>query len=1052
MTNKAPEFYTCEKYRSQLPALQVLRGLGYDYIRSDDALAMRHGRVSNVILETVLLENLRRINTYTVQGVEYPFSDGSLHNAIAKLKSPHSGGFIADARYKHELLCLGTSETQITDGDKKDKSIRYIDWDNIENNQFHMVAEYSVERSKMVKTYRPDIVLFVNGIPFAVIECKAPTIGSGEGISQHIRNQKPDGIRPLYQLSQILISTDGHDVRYATTGTPPKHWAKWQELEINDSDIETLIQQACPADVFGDVGIMPTERNDRSVTNQDRAIVGLLSPKRLLSMTRDNIVFDGDNKKVARYQQHFAIDKIMERVQEFDGTRRKGGVIWHTQGSGKSLTMVMTAMKIASNKDIQSPRIIVVTDRTDLDDQIHKTFLQCGYDKDTVHRSTSGRDLLDVLKDNKATVITTLVHKFQTVVEKGNYINEDPNIFIMVDEAHRTQFGKLHTFMERAFPNASFLGFTGTPISKKAKNTYEKFGLIIDKYTIAEAIKDGAIVPLLYEARHALQEVNTQNLDIWFDRVTKGLTNDQIIDLKRKYSRSNILNTNENTLQMFVWDINEHFKEFIKPYGFKGQIVAPDRESAVKIKQYLDNIGDITSEVIITLGDSRKNDESDIHNGNSDVIYNFSRNMMDTYGDESKYNTEIINSFKTHENPDLIIVVDKLLTGFDVPKNGVLYLCKRLSGHTLLQAIARVNRLYPNKEHGLIVDYTGVLENLNKSLEEYTELQDFDEQDLYNAVLDVKKEVAKLPHYYNTLMGIFKEVKDTKDTEQYIDILRREENRDEFYEAIGRFSKTLDLALSTTGFYGNTDENTIKNYNNAEKKFQRLRIEAKHRFGEIIDFSNYEKDIKHLIDKNVMAHDVVQTVKPVDIMNKEQVKGVLQDDNRTIAAKADTIAFATNRVITEKMEEDPAFYKTFAELLNDLILAYRAKRLHEQEYLDSVMDISNKVSEKRQEDLPDGIHENTFNAIVYGNVKDKLNALESDVLISTVKGMSDIAKEYTTLVDFDKNTDAQKDLKNKLDDYMYEHVESTQNIKINGDTLEEIFGKIVDITSHNKSS
>ncbi len=1043
-----PKFYTSEKYLSQLPALQVLQALGYGYIPAKDAMPMRQGRAANVILETVLLDSLRHINRYTVKGVSYDFSDGSLHNAIAKLKHIKTGGFITDTAEKHEFLLNGTTEAQITDGDKKDKSIRYIDWQNIDNNRFHMVAEYTVERTAMVKTYRPDIVLFVNGIPFAIIECKAPATGAAEAIQQHIRNQKPDGIRPLYQLSQILLATDGNDVRYATTNTPVKYWAKWQEQQIPDTDIAPLIQHPCPAEAFADVGIMGADRHARTITAQDRAIVGLLSPERLLTITRHSIVFDRNQKKIARYQQHYAVDKIMKRVQQFNGTKRQGGVIWHTQGSGKSLTMVMTAMKIAASRDILSPLIIIVTDRTDLDEQIFTTFMQCGYDEDTIHRSASGRDLLDALKAKKATVITTLVHKFQTVIEKGGFVDPSPNIFVMVDEAHRTQFGKLHAFMERSFPNASFIGFTGTPISKKDKSTYAKFGLLIDKYTIDQAIDDGAIVPLLYEARHALQDVNTHTLNVWFDRVTKDLTAQQAVDLKNKYARSEIINTNDSTLHMFAWDINAHFKKYIKPHGFKGQIVAPNRQSAVKIKRFLDALDDITSEVVITLSDTRKNSEQHTAQGNTDILYDFTQNTLDKYGDEGTYTKLVVDAFKDTDSPDVVIVVDKLLTGFDVPQNAVIYLCKRLSGHTLLQAIARVNRLYEGKQYGRVIDYMGVLRDLHTSLTEYTALQDFDEADLSRAVRDVKKQVSHLHHHYKTLMGIFKGVKHTSNMDPYIDVLRNPETRDNFYQAVGQFSKTLDLALSTTAFYDTTDDRMLKNYKHTEKKYQKLRWAAKQRFGEVVDFAKYEQEIKRLIDQNVVASDVIQTIQPLDIMNKSQVCDILQDSTQSTAAKADTIASATARTITEKIDQDPAFYTGFGDMLQEIMQAYRDKRLHEEDYLQQVIDLSNKVAEKRQSDLPDGIRENTFEAIIYGNIKQSVTVLADNIRVSAAQDMAKIAKPYTQRIDFPKNIDAQKHLKNQLDDYMYQ-VEKKHNIKIGENNLAQVFTTIVDLTAHN---
>ncbi|MFL2659733.1 MAG: type I restriction endonuclease subunit R [Alphaproteobacteria bacterium] len=1052
MTIAGPDFYINEKYRSQIPALQVLSALGYKYIPAKEAMGYRYNK-SNVILESILLDNLKRLNSYDVKGVNYNFSDGSLLNAIEKLKASVVGGFISASQEKYELLKYGTTETQITDGYKKDKSIMYIDWENPENNEFHMVAEYIVEREKSKKIYRPDIVLFINGIPFCVIECKSPSTDSAKAIRQHTRNQESDGIRSLYKFSQILISSNSNNVFYGTTDTKPNYWARWKEECSNDNDdkIRSLLDIELSGSEFLDLADFKAEKIiGRSIIEQDRAIVGLLSKHRVLSIIKDSIVFDNKTKKIARYQQFFAINKIMERVKQFDGSKRKGGVVWHTQGSGKSLTMVMTAMKIVSDRTIKNPRIIIVTDRKDLDQQIHDTFKSCGYDENTIYQSKSGRDLFKAVKLRRYTVITTLIHKFKLVVEKNNFVDDDSNVFIMVDEAHRSQFGEMHANMQKTFPNASYIGFTGTPISKQDKNTYVKFGTMIDKYTIDQAIEDRAIVPLFYEARHVLQDVNS-NIDKWFNHITKNLNELQKIDLKKKYNRKNILSTSENILEMFAWDINEHFNKNIKPKGFKGQVVAPNRESAIKLKNYFDSLNDINTEVVITLGDGMEEDgEVATYGSNSNNLNHFRKEMIELYGNEDNYNAQVIKKFKEDDNVDIVIVVSKLLTGFDEPKNAVIYLCRRLVGHNLLQAIARVNRLYDSKTEGLIVDYQGVLQDLSKTLTEYTELQDFDEADLYSAVIDVKKKISTLGVQYNNLLKIFENVKNKSDTEAYIDVLRDKETRDEFYQVVNKFSRTFDLARSTTSFYDTNDKQTIDNYKRAEKKFLELKAEAKIRFYEIIDFSDYEKKIKRLIDQNIIAEDVIQLFQPVDIMDQKSLDEYFENSKIGTIAKADTIASLTKKTIEIKEEEDPVLYKELSEILQNLIDDFKNKRISSNQYYNSVLEIKKKVIEKNHDNLPQGIQKNTFTATIYNNIKEHLKSHDQDIVVRVVLGMSDIANNYITFVDFDKNIDKHKDLKNDLDDYIYAELENKENIKIDGDVLDEIYNKITNLVSKNR--
>ena len=470
-----------EKSRSQLPALRVLWALGYTYIPAQTAMTYRHNKTHNVLLETVLYENLNRLNAFTAHGIEHKFTDGAIYNAIEKLKSVTADNFIAQAKEKWELLRLGTTEPQTTDGDRKDRSIKYIDWDNMGNNQFHMVAEYEVRRTKSDRHYRPDIVVFVNGIPLGVIECKSPTTDAKDGIDQHIRNQKEDGIRDLYAFTQVAMAinanrshtaTNDFTAEYATAGTTDrKYWAEWKKSPISDAEIAEYVNAYCPPDKFFDVGILPSTTDPQPPTQQDRSIVCLLKPEQLLKIVQGAIVHDGGSKKIARYQQYGAVEKIINRIKNIENGKRNGGVIWHTQGSGKSLTMVMTAMAIADCKPIKDAKIIIVTDRIDLDTQIHATFSSCGYKPHELHRAKNGKDLLNTIKAGHARVITTLVHKFRSVSEK-NYTNDSPNIFVMIDEAHRSQYGDMHSAMKKSISKRLLFGLYRYAVNDQRQKEY----------------------------------------------------------------------------------------------------------------------------------------------------------------------------------------------------------------------------------------------------------------------------------------------------------------------------------------------------------------------------------------------------------------------------------------------------------------------------------------------------------------------------------------------------------------------------------------------------
>jgi type I restriction enzyme R subunit len=397
----------------------------------------------------------------------------------------------------------------------------------------------------------------------------------------------------------------------------------------------------------------------------------------------------------------------MKRIEKCDSNgRRLGGVIWHTQGSGKSLTMVMLAKSLALCQDIPNYRIVLVTDRVDLDDQIYNTFRACGREPE---KAVSGRHLASLIRRNKASIITTVINKFESALNYQDVINASPDVFVLVDEGHRGQYGRLHAKLRRTLPNACYLGFSGTPIMKGEKNTLAKFGGLIDSYTIKEAVDDKAVVPLLYEGRHVNQEVDKNGIDRWFDQVTQKLSREQKADLKLKFSTTDQLNKTDEKVKAIAWDIGIHYRTFWQGSGFKGQLVTQDKATALKYKKYLDEFGEVSSEVLISGPDEREG-ETALDIPNSDEVIIFWKGMMQRFGNEKDYNKQLINAFKHSEHPEIIIVVDKLLTGFDAPRNAVMYLTRKLRDHTLLQAIARVNRLADDKEYGYILDYYGILE------------------------------------------------------------------------------------------------------------------------------------------------------------------------------------------------------------------------------------------------------------------------------------------------------------------------------------------------------
>jgi type I restriction enzyme R subunit len=1060
------EFATNEKLTSQIPALQLLISLGFEFLTPAEALRERQDRTSNVLLENILRNQLKEINRIRYKGSEYLFSEENVQSAIQKLKNIKYDGLLKTNEAIYDLITLGTAMEQTIEGSSKSFNINYIDWRNPGRNKFHVTVEYSVERSRSTETARPDIVLFVNGIPFCVIECKAPQVEVEQAVSQSIRNQNDDYIPKLFIYSQMVLALNKNSAMYATTGTAAKFWGVWKEPRMDDGEREfeklaAVVNQPLAEDVVVRISstfdVKPEAfTGNRLVTEQDKSLFSLCRPERLLELAWKFTVFDGGIKKVARYQQYFVVKSTLNRVKHFDATNsRKGGVIWHTQGSGKSLTMVMLTRNLALDPEILNPRIVLVTDRDDLDKQLGNTFAACGLE---ANRATSGRNLLELVAEKKSGIITTLIHKFDKAYGVKKYQDESPDIFILVDESHRTQFGSFSARMRQMFPHACYLGFTGTPLLKKEKNNFTKFGELVEPhYSITQAVEDGAVVPLLYEGRHVEMTQNREAVDLWFERHTQGLTKEQQADLKRKYARAEMLNKADQVIYMRAFDISEHFRSNWQGTGFKAQLVAPNKASALKYNAYLNEIGIVSSEVVISPPDMREGYE-ETDDETTDEVVKFWQKMMKRYGSEEEYTKQLINQFKHGSEPEILIVVDKLLTGFDAPRNAVLYLCRVLREHTLLQAIARVNRLHEGKEFGFIVDYANVLGELDKALTMYSAFEGFDESDLVGTVTSINSEIEKLPGRYSDLWDLFKTVKHSYDEEAYEVLLADDELREEFYGRFSEFGKTLGIALSSEKFLSETDEKTLSRYKADLRKFQSLKASVKLRYAEAIDYRDYEPKIKKLLDTHIQANEVVQLNEPVNIFDDEAFMQVKEEQEvysskKTTGSKADTIAHATKKAITERMDEDPAFYEKFSKLIQQAIEDFRAKRISDLDYLRKVVDIRNKVVGKVHDDMPDKLFGNEDAMAFFGVLKPFLENHElcegdlESAAADTAIAIHGILEKYKKVLFWD-DEDAQKQAVNEIDDYLYDELKTARGIELSFDQMDGIIEKVLQVAKH----
>ena len=668
----------------------------------------------------------------------------------------------------------------------------------------------------------------------------------------------------------------------------------------------------------------------------------------------------------------------------------------------------------------------------------------------------TGKHLQELLQDDRVAVITTVLDKFRAAANASDsFKNEDDDIFVLVDESHRSQYGEANIRMRKSLPNACFIGFTGTPLMKKEKNTAQKFGGFIEPaYTIRDAVADAAVVPLLYEGRHVMQNVNQKAVDTMFEAMCQGLTPEQKTDLKRKFASRDELNRLESRLYLIAWDVSQHFSSQWAGTGFKGQLTASGKKEALILKRFLDQFGKVTSEVVISGPQEIEGDDGAMVI-KEESVERFWKAMMDKYGTEKEYNRQIIGAFKNTDTPELIIVVDKLLTGFDAPRNVVLYIARSLKEHTLLQAIARVNRLHTGKDYGYIIDYYGVVTQLHEALELYSALEGkFDQEDLEGTLTDLTEELKGLPKLHDALWDLFREVTNKKDEEAFELALEKPERREDFYTKLSKFCRVLRMGLSSIHWVTATPADMAERYKRDAVFFQKLRASVKIRYAEEIDYRDYEAQIQKMLTTYVQADEVIQVVDPVNIFERQAFEKEVEKA-RSPRAKADIIANRTKKTIIEKMEEDPFFYRKFSLLLEQTIADYRQQRISEAQYLAKVKEIMESVRDRRRSNLPSSLDGNDFAQALYGAVSEQLSsavrrvvressvpygseALSEDAVLDQIRVEMSLRMEEIirneAVVRWRDNPDAQNRMRNRMDDFLFQ-LQSTRGITL---TLEQM--------------
>lgn len=872
-----------EKLEVEDPAVEVLMRLGWQEIDSFVTEKMRSSLKEFVLLPQ-LHAAIKRLNPWISQENE--------QRVVREIMNVQATSVIEANEKLHTIMVRGATVLQDR-GDglgMKSHNVFVIDFECPEKNQYVVVRQFHVQH---YKDNYPDLTLFINGIPVIVIECKSPGLkdAKAEGLVQLFRYQemgdsdKNLGCPKLFHTVQLLGLIYRDKAWCATNFTEERHWSEWKEPYPRTLD-----------DLAALLGHPPTP--------QDILLFGVCSKENLLDIIRYFMVFERESgrivKKVAKYQQYRAVNKTIEQVTRPD---RSGGFIWHWQGSGKSLTMLWISVKLRACRQLNNPTIVVVTDRTDLDTQIFGTFNDSGFPNPT--KAGSARELKELLSHPVGQTIMTTVQKFQDATDIYPILTEDRNVFVLVDEAHRTQYRKFAANMRNAIKNGCFIGFTGTPLFKKERDTFDKFGPYIDKYDHNQSVRDGVTVPIFYEDRMLELNVGGKNtLDELFKRVFKDYTPEQREKIKEKYVTQEAISMASERISNICLDIIKHYEEKIEPNSFKAQIVTVSRAAAVKYYDTLMELGAPSCDVLITAG----------HNESEFARFQKSKTQEE----------EVIRRFKEENDPKILIVCDKLLTGFDAPVEQVMYLDSPLKEHSLLQAMGRVNRRLDKKEYGLVVDYWGVSLDLQEALHMYG--SDVSEGMIH---MDYKNEVLpRLQAAHKAAMDFFTDVKKIqKEGEEYDDacvrFLEPPDRRDVMDQRVKLYSRYMDMLLP---------DPAALPYLKDLKWLAYIRQRAMTRYrDEWKPEDSCSQKVRKLIDEHVSVDGIRQLIGPIDIFSEkfDEELGKLSSDE----AKASEIEHAIKHEIHTKLYEDPIFYETLRDRLKRIIDEYKAGRINAAQQL-----------------------------------------------------------------------------------------------------------------------
>ncbi|MDL1969742.1 MAG: type I restriction endonuclease subunit R [Candidatus Desulfofervidaceae bacterium] len=968
-----------ENYMVEQPAINWLKKLGYSYIHGSELCPDNSERASyrDVILKKRFIDAIKRIN---------PWIDDRIAEEVYKRVSDISHpDFVLKSKIFYDYLTQGVKVIPKGKGDDRARLVKTIDFENIENNEFLVANQFTVEYQFEKGLYRrPDIVVFINGIPLAVFELKSFNANETAKDAFNDHKIKIKDIPQLYIYAQVLVASDGLETKYGSSTSDWERFFVWEGI-FSDDDVKI--------EEIDDEHYKYTF-NGEEITSLQLLINGLFRKEHFIEYLRDFIFFlkSGEtyNKMIAMYHQFYTVRKAIERTKKcvLEGKNpeeKRIGVVWHTQGSGKSFTMLLYARKALIERELKNPLLLFITDRKNLDEQLYGLFSQLSISK----RAESIKDLQETIKTYAGGIVFATIQKFgKKKAEEYPFLTDRENVIVIADEAHRSQYRELAQNLRRAIPNASFMGFTATPVELRDKDTYLVFGDPISIYSIDKARRHRVVVPIYYEARLSSLHLTNEFIDEEFEEISEFMSEDEKESVKRKFARLENLIMVPERLESIADDIVNHFNNRIKDIDGKAMVVTISRKVAVKLYEEIIKHPDAPSVAVVISGNKQRDPEE---------FWPHIRNKREL--------DNLLSDFKNPERaPKMVIVVDMLLTGFDVPCLHTMYFDKPMKGYSLVQAIARVNRVFKDKPGGLIVDYIGIADNLRKSLRIYT-------MDTVDYILsDISKIIDLMKEKYDVVSSMFHGLDysnwQTLIPEQLATLTTKAYSRISDDDSRKRFVKNY-LALKKLYALASPHPETIKIKNDI-KFFEMIKkMIVKYSTGKSRDISrDLEYELNQLISKSIAAEE------PVDVfsMLKKDKPDISMLDDSFLAQfekmeyknyAADILMKIINDELKVRMKKNPIRYRSLYEMLMKIIEKYNIRLIDTADVIQELIEIAREIRKNLEEGNKLDLSEEEL--AFYDLLNSRIGTFEdSDELKKVVKEILKELNPYIRVADWNK--------------------------------------------------